>query len=155
MHNIWLGLTRNCKANSNRCFKWDDSSELIVYNNWSDKQWDEPNNLGGYQNCVYMQWPDKMWLDGNCDDMRNVVCEIVGNGPVFVPPPPLAPPPAVAVVKQAVAAAPPVVLPSPKVPKSKPPPKVAVAPPVPAPKAAVNDPVPGPPAPAAKAPGWR
>merc|ERR1719167_1615029 len=175
LHNIWLGLTRNCKANSNRCFKWDDSFALIGYSNWSDKQWDEPNNLGGYQNCVYMQWPDKMWLDGGCDDMRNVVCEIVGNGPVFVPPPPVAPP--TVVVKQAVAIAPPVVVPSPKMLKPIWKPKVAVAPPVPAPKAVVNPPVPapkavvnppvpaskavvnppvpGPPVPAPKNPGWR
>ena len=91
---MWLGITRTCKANANRCFQWDDHSGLILYDNWSNKKWDEPNNIGGYQNCVYLQWMDKMWLDGNCDDMRNVVCEMDGVIPVTKPPPVVFVPPA-------------------------------------------------------------
>ena len=48
-----------------------------MYDNWSSAKWDEPNNIGGYQNCVYLQWPDKKWLDGDCDDMRNTLCEML------------------------------------------------------------------------------
>ena len=70
-------MQRNCKGNAKRCFKWDDGAPLLVYDNWLDKKRDEPNNIGGYQNCVYLQWPDKQWLDGDCDDMRNVICEIM------------------------------------------------------------------------------
>ena len=132
MHNIWLGLTRTCKANANRCFQWDDHSELILYNNWSDKQWDEPNNIGGYQNCVYMQWPDKMWLDGNCDDMRNVICEMVGTNPVVVLPPVVPPPTPVVVLPPVVAPPTPVVVVPPVI---VPPTPVVIpaTPPIPAP----------------------
>ena len=44
-----------------------------------------------------------MWLDGNCDDMRNVVCEIPGITPVTNPPPVVFVPP----VSEVLAFAPP------------------------------------------------
>ena len=60
-----------------------------MFDNWYSRKWDEPNNMGGYQNCVYLQWPDKQWLDGDCDDMRNTVCEILPTlpKPTQQPPP--------------------------------------------------------------------
>ena len=100
-----------------------------MYNNWSNKEWDEPNNIGGYQNCVYMQWPDKMWLDGNCDTMRNVICEMIGIAPVVLPAPPVVVPP---VVVPPVVTPPTVVIPPTYVPPPNrvPPPKAMAPPPV-------------------------
>jgi len=78
LHSIWLGLVRSpkCKSNINSCFQWEDEAALGPLANWYSGKWLEPNNMGGYQNCVYMNWPDKAWLDGDCDDKRNVLCEL-------------------------------------------------------------------------------
>ena len=78
LHAVWLGLVRSpqCKSNINSCFKWEDEAALGPFHNWYGGKWVEPNNIGGYQNCVYMTAPDKTWLDGDCDDNRNVLCEL-------------------------------------------------------------------------------
>jgi len=78
LHSVWLGLVRSpkCKSNIMSCFKWEDEATLGSFHNWYAGKWMEPNNIGGYQNCVYMNWPDKQWFDGDCDDKRHVLCEL-------------------------------------------------------------------------------
>ncbi|XP_066275510.1 alpha-N-acetylgalactosamine-specific lectin-like [Branchiostoma lanceolatum] len=77
---FWFGLHDQRKEGS---FEWVDGSALGTYNYWGPKQ---PNNYGGYQDCVHYRYHTNMfekdkWNDASCHKSYPFLCQAVPGRP--------------------------------------------------------------------------
>nr|CAB3263945.1 macrophage mannose receptor 1 [Phallusia mammillata] len=72
---VWLGLN---DVNSEDRWQWSDGSP-VNFVVWAK---DEPNNQAGNEDCVDFHPRKKGWMDSNCNNLRNWICQIDIGAPI-------------------------------------------------------------------------